>query len=298
MTPEISEFSYGFALTNELVGWTALRAAPIFPSLIEEGKADGGYDVKLDRPGAPLFLQFKRADCLTRSSAREISKLSLDLSPPFFRFAITERNRSFQHTSLVTLDDGSNLVFYVAPRFHTLAEINDAWTAQNVVERSIFVDPKQIGLIADDEKHHVSYDAKYAFFCSEPQPLKPISASELCQRLETKLDEDTRPVRNQMVEWLENVGSAAARAREEHKALEARIQERKQTDTGGELVSVRQVEAMQEPSRAEQVLPPPTVEIKPGRPLNQEERMLRAISDQALHLFSAQLYVVQRQDAS
>lgn len=32
MKPEISEFSYGFALTNELVGWVALSAAPVFPS--------------------------------------------------------------------------------------------------------------------------------------------------------------------------------------------------------------------------------------------------------------------------
>src|SRR4051794_37173385 len=78
VTPEISEFSYGFALTNELVGWTALKAAPMFPSLIEEGKKGGGYDVKLDAPGKPLYLQFKRAHCMTRRSAREISSYGLD----------------------------------------------------------------------------------------------------------------------------------------------------------------------------------------------------------------------------
>lgn len=65
MLPEISEFSYGFALMNELVGWTELSAAPVFPSLIEEGKAGGGYDVKLDWPGAPLYLQFKRSEQMT-----------------------------------------------------------------------------------------------------------------------------------------------------------------------------------------------------------------------------------------
>lgn len=41
MIPEISEFSYGFALTNELVSWSKLTAASIFPSLIEEGKKGG-----------------------------------------------------------------------------------------------------------------------------------------------------------------------------------------------------------------------------------------------------------------
>jgi len=47
MTPDISEFSYGFALTHELIALAGepLRAAPIFPSLIEEGRAGGGYDV-------------------------------------------------------------------------------------------------------------------------------------------------------------------------------------------------------------------------------------------------------------
>lgn len=117
LTPDISEFSYGFALTNELVGWASLSAAPIFPSLIEEGKKGGGYDVKLDQPGAPLYLQFKRADCMLRASAYEIKHHRLPLSTPFYRFPITPRNKSFQHTSLVELDDGTNLVFYAAPRF-------------------------------------------------------------------------------------------------------------------------------------------------------------------------------------
>jgi len=52
-----------------------LSAAPIFPSLIEEGKAGGGYDVKLDWPFAPLYLQFKRSECMTRRSAREYRKI-------------------------------------------------------------------------------------------------------------------------------------------------------------------------------------------------------------------------------
>src|SRR5579863_6114902 len=132
MTPEISEFSYGFALTNEIVGWASLKAAPIFPSLIEEGKKGGGYDVKLDMPGVPLYLQFKRADCMTRRSAREIRKHEALLSVPFYRFSITESGKSDQHTLLLALDDGTNEVFYAAPRFHELAEINQAWSASEV----------------------------------------------------------------------------------------------------------------------------------------------------------------------
>src|SRR5260370_6663954 len=127
MTPEISEFSYGFDLTNEIVGWAPVAAAPLFPSLIEEGRAGGGYDVKLDVPGIPLYLQFKRADCMKTRNAREIREFHLPLLPPFYRFKITESGKSDQHELLLQLDDGSCLVFYVAPRFHELAEINHAW---------------------------------------------------------------------------------------------------------------------------------------------------------------------------
>src|SRR5436190_80170 len=115
MTPEISEFSYGFALTNEIVGWAPVRAAPLFPSLIEEGKEGGGYDVRLDMPGVALYLQFKRADCMTRRSAKEISIYKLPISLPFYRFKITEVRKSDQHELLLALDDGSCLVFYAAP---------------------------------------------------------------------------------------------------------------------------------------------------------------------------------------
>ncbi len=124
MQPEISEFSYGFALTNELVGWAELSVAPIFPSLIEEGKAGGGYDVKLDRPGAPLYLQFKRSECMARGSAGEIAmvhKQGGNLTVPYYRFSITEAAKSDQHELLLALDTSPNIVFYVAPRFHRLS---------------------------------------------------------------------------------------------------------------------------------------------------------------------------------
>ncbi|QGM46364.1 hypothetical protein [Methylocystis heyeri] len=107
MTPEISEFSYGFALTNEIVGWLDVKAAPLFPSLIEEGKAGGGYDVKLDAPGVPLYLQFKRADCMVRRSASEQGKFK---KMPFYRFKITETKKSNQHELLLKLDKKNNLV--------------------------------------------------------------------------------------------------------------------------------------------------------------------------------------------
>lgn len=300
MIPEISEFSYGFALTNELVGWMALSTAPVFPSLIEEGKEGGGYDVKLDQPGVPLYLQFKRADYMTRSSASEIKHHGLPLSVPFYRFPITHKNKSFQHTSLVELDDGSNLVFYVAPRFHLISEINQAWQAQDVAARSIFVAPRTIGLIHDDDRHHVSYDTHRAYFCSEPLEITVLSAIALRERIEERLSSDSRPVRKQLPEWLANIREKRTRARQTQSNIEAEIELQKKA------LRVPPVETVQIADSprgvdfdAQDTTPVPTAvsgpQIRAARRLSAEERMLRTISDEALHGFGAQLFVIQPQ---
>ena len=86
MHPDISEFSYGYALTESLVAAAGhrIRAAPVFPSLIDEGRPGGGYDVHIPFAGFPLFLQFKLSHKMVRASAEEV-KQGL-LSNPFYRF--------------------------------------------------------------------------------------------------------------------------------------------------------------------------------------------------------------------
>ena len=181
MTPEISEFSYGFALTNEIVGWAPVAAAPLFPSLIEEGKAGGGY-VKLDLSGVALYLQFKRADCMVRANAHEIKQYGLGISLPFYRFYITESGKSDQHELLLALSETQNMVFYVAPRFHELSEINEAWSLNQVAARSIFVSPQIIGVL-DDDYHHVAYDDSSAWLCSEPKTIGFRTSSQLLTQI-------------------------------------------------------------------------------------------------------------------
>lgn len=296
MIPEISEFSYGFALTNELVGWIALSAAPIFPSLIEEGKAGGGYDVKLDQPGAPLYLQFKRADYMSRSNAREIKHHKLPLLVPFYRFPITQKNKSFQHTSLVELDDGTNLVFYAAPRFHLTSEINQAWKTQDVAARSIFVAPSTIGLIHDDDRHHVSYDAHRSYFCSEPTEIAALSATTVRARIEERLVSDKRPVREQLPEWLVNIRERRTRARETQLRMKAEIETQKKALQSDGLTALEG--AVPRVSIRSQEATPALVtgsgpEIRAAKRLSAEAGILRTISDEALHGFGAQLFVVQ-----
>jgi hypothetical protein len=82
---DISEFSYGYAVTESLVRQVRypLQAAPIFPSLIAEGRS-GGYDVAIPFSGFPLFLQFKLSDLMVSRTAIE-TKARL-LEPEFYRF--------------------------------------------------------------------------------------------------------------------------------------------------------------------------------------------------------------------
>lgn len=79
MKPNISEFSYGYALTDELVhaSGITITGAPVFPSLYSEGQAGGGWDVRIDRPGVPLFLQFKLSDKMKRGNCRERANTGL-----------------------------------------------------------------------------------------------------------------------------------------------------------------------------------------------------------------------------
>ncbi len=75
MKPNISEFSYGYALTSELVRLFGIKGvgAPVFPSLREEGNL--GYDVQI--PGLPLFLQFKLSDEMVSSTAHQSDLLGV-----------------------------------------------------------------------------------------------------------------------------------------------------------------------------------------------------------------------------
>jgi hypothetical protein len=275
MTPEISEFSYGFALTNEIVGWAPVGAAPLFPSLIEEGKAGGGYDVKLDMPAVPLYLQFKRADCMMRRTAREISEHNLALSIPFYRFKITESGKSDQHELLLALDDGSVLVYYVAPRFHELAEINEAWNTNSVASHSIFVAPSTIGTL-DSASHHVAYDDSDAWLCSEPKRIQFLNSQSLLEKLQAAIVSDHRPLRDKLPELLDGLHSAERRAR-------SRIAERGMATFVQDLPFI--VGRGAEPSRA--------IPMRVPRDLSEPEQQLREAADVAGRLFDAQLIIVQ-----
>lgn len=158
MKPKISEFSYGYALTDDLVNGIGipLDAAPVFPSLIKEGKENGGYDLALESGGVPLFLQFKLSEYMKNKRVMECKKYGL-FSPPFYRMHLQPLRHSRQHSLLLDLEGKGNLVYYVAPTFHEIKEINQYYINREIVVRSIFVRPSAIGELPDNNAHHVAF---------------------------------------------------------------------------------------------------------------------------------------------
>jgi hypothetical protein len=263
MSPEISEFSYGFALTNELVGWADLRTAPIFPNLVEEGRAGGGYDVKLDLPGVPMYLQFKRAECMKTRNAKEIQD-GASLGTPFHRFQLMDRAMSQQHQLLLQLDDGTNQVYYTAPRFHTFAEINSAWSTNSITSRSIFIKPQDIGPLSPGS-HTVAFDRTSAYLCSDPKSVAFLDADGLRKKLVLRLESEKLPLRKRLRAYVDQATHVANEI-EEEAADSGAIQLRAELESSS---------------------------LRRSRPLSSDEQLLRVLSDLAAQIFGSQLVVVQ-----
>jgi hypothetical protein len=175
MQPDFSEFSYGFALTREICErWKGgLRAAPVFPSLIEEGRAGGGYDVRVKGPGFPLFLQFKISEYMTRASAGEWGQFGSQ----YYRLWLHAPRHSDQHKLLLRRDRAPNVVLYAAPAIHKLRDLNRAFLTGSVLAASIFFRPRAIGPLPDDDAHCIAFQrgSGLAWLCSEPVQV-PVAA--------------------------------------------------------------------------------------------------------------------------
>ncbi len=125
MEPEISEFSFGYAVTDAVVHdiCVPVTAAPVFSSLYKEGVR--GWDVAIPIAGVPLFLQFKLCHHMVRNTSREAREGWL--RPPFYRIYLRTYPPHDQHQMLLDLEHTGQQVLYVAPAFHTLTDMNNAF---------------------------------------------------------------------------------------------------------------------------------------------------------------------------
>jgi hypothetical protein len=177
MNPDISEFSYGYALTEALIWDTGLPivGAPFFPSLVQEGQA-GGFDVAVSFSGLLLFLQFKLSHFMKRGTADETKQGYIDV--PFYRMYLRPTKHSRQHLMLLDLEAGGEIVFYAAPKFHLPSELNTAYLSRTMIQRSFFIRPSTIGSLPDEWDHHVSFRDGYpVYLCSEPRKIRGVENS-------------------------------------------------------------------------------------------------------------------------
>lgn len=276
MEPTFSEFSYGFAVTNEFAGLLSLHAAPIFPSLLEEGKAGGGYDVKFDQPGVPLFLQFKRSERMVHTSAREYGMPGATIGLPYHRFWITPSTKSRQHELLLNLETPQNRVYYVAPKFHRVEQLNDAWKSQSVVARSIFLSPRSIGPMPDNGRHSLAFDHRSVWRCSEPKKVESSTFEDVIGDLRSALSQRKQPLREDLAEWENRLNAA--------RAIEV-------AESGFDATAYIEM-------RSVGILPDPVDPPSLRKPIEKDPARLalQRIADRAKIEFDAQLFVIQENE--
>ena len=157
MTPDFSEFSYGFAFAHEYVNRNpGLRGAPELPSLIKE--AETGHDLKLGY-GHPKYFQFKLSTYLERKNAMHWE----DHLKPHYRVRLTTRPKpnhppgTDQHSQLKRLSETVDNVFYVAPKFHSQGEFDRFFLLRQVTDNSLWAPLKDLRRVTDNKTHYMTF---------------------------------------------------------------------------------------------------------------------------------------------
>ena len=192
MQLDYTEFSFGYAFTENLIRSASSRprGAPFFPNLLQEAQL--GYDVRIDLPGCPLYLQFKLPELMVRNSAMEISRNSLDIALPFFRMYLMKRNLSKQHKRLIELEEKStDAVYYATPIMENVSDFNTAYNSATVHRQSIFFSPEDIGPLPDDEQHVIAYSdgLGYAWMCSKPNEVSVLQYENISEKLRNSFED-------------------------------------------------------------------------------------------------------------
>jgi hypothetical protein len=208
-----TEFSFGYAFTENLIrsSATAPKGAPVFPNLIQEGKS--GYDIRINFPGVPLFFQYKLPELMKRDTAFEVANGRCPgLSTPFFRIAMMRRDVSRQHELLIRLEARypSN-VFYATPCIANVDDFDGAYNAAAVARQSAFFSPTEIGPLPDDKAHSIAYKPglSIGYFCSDPKPINARTFDELSSGFRTQFEEKR----------FEQIGETAREMRDSVRAL-------------------------------------------------------------------------------
>jgi hypothetical protein len=194
----LSEFSYGYGVTREaerLLQSIGLRTTPFLPSLIQEKRL--AFDVKFDRPGTPLLLQFKLGEALQRLIWKNSSPSPPPLGRPFWRFRIDTAESDGQFDLLLRAEQAGAETYYVAPRLSSWEDYSVAYETEQVLEKSLLMRPTEIDAQlaageAPDGPHRILYDDQTSYVCSETRQLSEVRAQDFASNLIARIEQLSR----------------------------------------------------------------------------------------------------------
>ncbi|MHB8585931.1 MAG: hypothetical protein ACYDDF_08895 [Thermoplasmatota archaeon] len=160
--PQFAESAFATLATNEIIDRARrqMLSAPYHPSTNVE--AAEPFDVRFRFRGLSLFLQYKLSHYLTRASASEWQ----DFQRRYFRFGVYRPMESPQHNLLVRLGQLRTHVFYCAPAFHTLPELDSHFLGSQIIDNSVAIPSANLPMIApgDRVRHKIAFARRSPMF--------------------------------------------------------------------------------------------------------------------------------------
>ena len=118
---------------------------------------DLGYDVEFlirtEGFTKSVFFQHKVPYSAEQRAGRNTSFFNAH-SGPYFRFGV-DRN---EHNLLYDLSIRWGNTYYCSPCYNGRAELDQAYRTVMVAQRSLLLDPTDVGRITDDERHNITYN--------------------------------------------------------------------------------------------------------------------------------------------
>lgn len=180
MKSEFSETQFAFGVVHEILNRHPNSWSIFFPTQRKEN--DCGYDVKLNHEVTPVYVQFKVAEYLNRSNARQKDTIGV----PYFRFKIWPVSQSPQHNQLVHLAQKGNNVFYIAPKFYTQKDFESYFFNQKLLDYVLFSPCERLREIYGNENHCVIYNEKSTegIMCSKSKPFHGYSYLQMLKNID------------------------------------------------------------------------------------------------------------------
>ena len=110
------------------------------------------------------------------------------LDRPFWRFQVDLKGAQFRH--LKRAEDQGAEVYYVAPKFSDWSDYQNAYFANDILNRSLLAPPSEIfrkARGAQAHPHRVVYDQTNLHLCSDPVEMEQVRWGEVVERIARKV---------------------------------------------------------------------------------------------------------------